>query len=57
MVLTIALGIILAAIGLALLPAIISLVIGFVALVCLGVCDGISYLLWIISLGKYNHKL
>ena len=57
MVLTIAFGIILAAIGLALLPAIIYLVIGFIALVCFGVCNGISYLLWIISLGKYGHKL
>lgn len=57
MVLTIAFGIILAAIIISLLPAIIYLLIVGVAMILSGMYHGIPYLLWLITFGKYGRRL
>ena len=57
MVLTIAFGIILAAIIISLLPAIIYLFIGGVVACWLGMYYGVSYLVWLITFGKYGRRL
>ena len=57
MILTIAFGIILAAIIISLLPAIIYLLIVGVAMILSGMYHGIPYLLWLITFGKYGRRL
>ncbi len=57
MSLTIAFGIVLAVIIVALLPAIIYLLLVSVAIVLSGMYHGIFYLLWLTTFGKYGRRL
>ena len=57
MSLTIAFGIVLAVIIVALLPAIIYLLLVGVSIVLSGIYHGISYFLWLTTFGKYGRRL